>query len=87
MRFFADYKIGAGVGLLYGVIGLVFLYGLGLCQNSNGLCVIFNPLVFHENIVKLFAKSLATPVFLVILNLLIFVFEGAAIEMVVRKVK
>ena len=87
MSFLMKYRIGAGGGLLYGILGFVFLYGVGLCQNSEGLCIAFSPLVFHQSVVELVAASLATPPFLIILNTIIFVFEGAAIEMLVRKVR
>ena len=81
------YKIGAGGGLLYGILGFITLYGLGFCHTSQGACIAFSPLVFHQSAVQLVASSLATPLFLIPLNMLIFLFEGAAIEMLVRRAK
>ena len=85
--FLAKYKIGAGGGLLYGILGFITLYGLGFCHASRGVCIAFSPLVFHQSVVELVATSLATPLFLIPFNTIIFVFEGAAIEMLVRKEK
>ena len=85
LRFLKRYKIGAAAGIAYGVVAFAAVYVLQICQNSDGLCIAFSPLYFHESLIVLLNQSLATPVFLLILNLTIFIFEGAFMEMVVRK--
>lgn len=73
--------------MLYGIIGFILLYGFELCETSEGLCILLSPLVFHESLVEIITKNLAKPSYLFFLNTIIFAFEGAATEMLVRKVK
>ncbi|HZX50139.1 MAG TPA: hypothetical protein VFE94_03270 [Candidatus Paceibacterota bacterium] len=87
LHFLQKYKVGAIGGLIYGTLGFMVLYGLGACRTSQGACVAFSPLVFHQTIVQLVAANLATPLFLIPLNAFVFIFEGAAIEMLTRKLK
>jgi hypothetical protein len=87
LRSLTEYKIGAIGGLLYGVVGFITLYGLGLCETSDGVCIVFSPLIFHQGLVELAAASLATPLFLIPLNIFIFIFEGAAIQWITHKLK
>lgn len=84
-KFLWNYKIGVTGGIIYAIFSALAMYSLA-CTTSEGLCIIVAPSVFHQTVIESLTGAPTNPWFISLVNLIVFVLEGAGIEFLVRKI-